>query len=96
MPWGTVAYSLVIPHITFEAGYLTAVVAIAALLGTGQLKVIPQQVQQRCAAVRFHLIRMIVDGEIHGSPCVTRRRRTRGLVVSSLTTPLQPIAPPGT
>jgi NRAMP (natural resistance-associated macrophage protein)-like metal ion transporter len=31
MPWGTVAYSLVIPHITFEAGYLTAVVAI---LGT--------------------------------------------------------------
>ncbi len=31
MPWATVAYSLVVPHVTFDAGYLTAVVAI---LGT--------------------------------------------------------------
>ncbi len=31
MPWAAVGYSLIVPHITFDAGYLTAVVAI---LGT--------------------------------------------------------------
>jgi hypothetical protein len=34
----------------------------------------------RCAAVQFHLVRMLIDGEMHGSPFMIRSHGTRGPV----------------